>query len=58
MRSFRMSEEPVEQVWVGFRAGGSVSRVARREGVPKQVLGRYLQSHGGVRPAPARQSPR
>ena len=58
MRSFGMSEQQVEQVWVGFRAGESLSRIGRREGVPKQQVARYLQSHGGVRPLPARRSPR
>lgn len=58
MGSFTMSEQQVEQVWLGFRAGDSLSRIGRREGVPKQVVGRYLQSHGGVRPVPARRSPR
>jgi IS30 family transposase len=58
MRSFGMSEQQVEQVWVGFRAGESLSRIGRTEGVPKQQVARYLQSHGGVRPLPARRSPR
>jgi IS30 family transposase len=58
MRSVGMSEQQVEQVWVGFRAGESLSRISRREGVPKQQVARYLQSHGGVRPLPARRSPR
>lgn len=31
MRSFGMSEQQVEQVWVGFRAGESLSQIGRRE---------------------------
>ena len=53
-----MSEQQVEQVWVGFRTGESLSRIGRTEGVPKQQVARYLQSHGGVRPLPAQRSPR
>jgi len=37
-----MSEQQVEQVWVGFRAGESLSRIGRREGVPLQHVRRYL----------------
>jgi ParB-like chromosome segregation protein Spo0J len=58
MRSVGMSEQQVEQVWVGFRAGESLSRISRREGVPLQHVRRYLNQHGGVRPLPARRSPR
>jgi len=58
MRSFGMSEQQVEQVWVGFRAGESLSRIGRREGVPLQHVRRYLNQHGGVRPLPASRSPR
>ena len=58
MRSVGMSEQQVEQVWAGFRAGESLSRIGRREGIPKQQVARYLQRLGGVRPLPARRSPR
>ncbi len=58
MRSFWMAEQQRKQVWVGFRAGESLSRIGRTEGVPKQQVARYLQSHGGVRPSPASHSPR
>ena len=50
MRSVGMSEQQVEQVWVRFRAGDSLSRIGRREGIPKQQVARYLQRLGGVRP--------
>jgi len=50
--------QQVEQVWVGFRAGESLSRIGRREGVPLQHVRRYLNQHGGVRPSPAGRSPR
>jgi len=58
MRSFGMSEQQVEQVWAGFRAAESLSRIGRREGVPLQHVRRYLNQHGGVRPLPAARSPR
>jgi len=58
MRSFGMSEQQVEQVWVGFRAGESLSRIGRREGLPLQRVRRYLNQHGGVRPLPSRRSTR
>jgi len=58
MRSFGMSKQQVEQVWAGFRAGESLSRIGRREGVPLQRVRRYLNQHGGVRPLPARRSSR
>ena len=35
MRSFGMSVLQVERVWVGFRAGESLSRIGRSGGVPK-----------------------
>ena len=58
MVSVGMSEQQAEQVWVGFRAGESLSRISRLEGVPKHQVARYLQRHGGVRPLPARRSSR
>lgn len=58
MRSFGMSEQQLEQVWVRFRAGESLSRIGRWEGVPLQRVRRYLNQHGGVRPGPSRRSSR
>ena len=43
---------------IPFLVGESLSRIGRREGVPLQHVRRYLNQHGGVRPLPARRSPR
>ncbi len=54
MRSFGMSEQQVQQVWVGFRAGASLTRVAERS-APQ---GPWLAYPGGGVPggrAPSRQ---
>ncbi len=42
MRSSGMSEQQVEKVWVGYRAGDSLSRIDRREGVALQHVRRFL----------------
>ncbi len=53
MKSSGMSEQQVAKVWVGYRAGDSLSRIDRREGVALQHVRRFLNQHGGVRPSPA-----
>jgi IS30 family transposase len=47
-----------DAVWAGFRAGESLSRIARQLGLPLQHVRRFLAQSGGIRAVPARRSSR
>ncbi|GAB4083261.1 IS30 family transposase [Modestobacter muralis] len=53
MRSFGLSVEQQEQLWVQWRSGESLRLIARSMGVSRGSMRRYVEGCGGVRP-PAR----
>ncbi len=58
MRTYGLSLEQLDAVWVSLRAGESLGRIARTHRVPLQHIRRYFMQPGGVRPAPLSRSPR
>ncbi|WP_232062347.1 IS30 family transposase [Variovorax sp. PBS-H4] len=53
-----MSLEQQDRVWVEFKAGRSISAVAREVDMPMQRVRRFLQQTGGIRPPARCRSPR
>jgi transposase, IS30 family len=58
VRSYGMSLAVQDEVWARWRAGDSLSRIARGQRMPLQHVRRYLMQSGGVRVVPARRSRR
>ena len=58
MRTEGLSEQQQDGVWAGFRAGESLSGVARHQGTRLQNVQRFLAQTGGIRPVPQRRSGR
>jgi len=52
MRSYGMSDEQQDAVWVGFHAGESINSIAKAQLLPSHHVRRYLGQTGGIRPAP------
>ncbi len=58
MRTEGLSEQQQDGVWAGFRAGESLSGVARHQGTRLQNVQRFLAQTGGIRPVAQRRSGR
>ena len=58
MRTYGMSGEQQDAVWLGFRAGESINSIARAQLLPAHHVRRYLGQTGGIRPAPLGRSAR
>lgn len=56
MRTYGLSSEQLDAVWVSLRAGESLGRIARTHRVPLQHIRRYFLQTGGVRPRPVSRS--
>ena len=54
MREYGLSAAEQDQLWEWWRAGRSISAIARVLGRPLQHVRRYLTQTGGIRPTPPR----
>ena len=58
MRTYGMTDEQQDAVWLGFHAGESINSIARAQLLPTHHVRRYLRQTGGIRPAPLGRSAR
>ena len=58
MRTYGMSENQQDAVWLGFHAGESINSIAKGLLLPSHHVRRYLGQTGGIRPAPLGRSAR